>query len=156
MTATTTPNPCTSAAPTTAAGSLGSRVSTASSPSVATSTHPPYRGRERRHHPRRACRFNVVVHEVDQYGSVGPAHTCVCINISAGGIGFRSRRTYTKGARLLIVPSVASATPQVWHAAVRHTAYADQARYVVGVQFESDFADAAVTQWMTSRESNLV
>jgi hypothetical protein len=106
-------------------------------------------GAQRRKCPRVAFTTEIVVHFIDQADSVADGLRCVGVDLSAGGLCFRSRRSFWAGDRLLIIIRTKQRSARVVFGAVRHCAYEGNGQCRVGVQFIESPKSKRLLTWLS-------
>lgn len=103
---------------------------------------------QRRSSPRLPFSTLLTVHHIDPNDSVSDGLRCPALDISAGGLCFRSRRCYWKNDRLLILIRTKDRSTRIVFATVRHSAYEGGGNHRVGAQFIESPKSKRILGWL--------
>ncbi|MBL0871201.1 MAG: PilZ domain-containing protein [Phycisphaerales bacterium] len=103
---------------------------------------------KRRAHERLPFVALLTVHHIDANDSVSPGLRCPALDISVGGLSFRSRRSYWKDDRLLVLIQTKDHSTRIVFAAVRHCAYDGGGNHRIGVQFIESPKSKRILSWL--------
>lgn len=103
---------------------------------------------QRRVHERLPFVAFLTVHHIDSNDNISAGLRCPAIDISVGGLCFRSRRSYWKGDRLLVLIQTKDGSTRIVFAAVRHCAYDGGGNHRVGVQFIESPKSKRILSWL--------
>lgn len=103
---------------------------------------------QRRSSPRLPFSTVLTVHHIDASDSVSDGLRCPALDISAGGLCFRSRRCYWKNDRLLILIRTKDRSTRIVFVTVRHSAYEGGGNHRVGVQFIESPKSKRILSWL--------
>jgi hypothetical protein len=105
-------------------------------------------GHSRRGHERVPCSSAATIYEIGDGDFVQMGCQCAIQDLSKSGLGFRSRRMYNVGVRVIVVVSAKSTDIRPYFGIIRQSRYIGNAMYAAGIEFIPAIQSKNITRWM--------